>query len=211
MSDWCWKPTRLAIYSRDGWQCRSCDEYVVISRRSLSRLSLDHVVPRSKGGTNEPQNLVTLCHDCNSYKQDIDPEEWFVETSLRYRSLLNLLQRPLDMEKGRQLCEEIYPGWLARRKAAGQRYATARVQRDRERARRDAAIARGCEPTCVGACARCTPARLLPRTRTRGFDMTAPNLVYRGAARAKRVGGVVVEDGYIKDGILYDASGNSLF
>lgn len=207
MSAWIWKPTRLAIYCRDGWECQSCGDYVVISRRSLARMSLDHVVPRSKGGTNEPSNLVTLCHDCNSRKQDTDPEEWFVETSVRYAKLMRLLERPLDMPKGRTLCEEIYPGWLARRKAANARYTTARVQRERENARRDAAVARGCEPACVGACARCTPAR----TRTRGFDMTAPNLVYRGAVRAKRIGGIAVEDGFVKDGILYDASGKELF
>ena len=31
--------------------------------------ALDHVVPRSRGGTNHPSNLVPACHSCNSGKR----------------------------------------------------------------------------------------------------------------------------------------------
>lgn len=41
-------------------------------------LSWDHVVPRSRGGTNEPANLVPACRPCNSSKGARTPEEWWI-------------------------------------------------------------------------------------------------------------------------------------
>lgn len=54
---------RLAVFRRDGFRCRYCGDHgggVV--------LKVDHVLPRVEGGTNDPQNLVTACNDCNSGK-----------------------------------------------------------------------------------------------------------------------------------------------
>lgn len=38
--------------------------------------SVDHVVPRSRGGTDEPDNLVSACYACNFDKKARTPEEW---------------------------------------------------------------------------------------------------------------------------------------
>lgn len=38
--------------------------------------SIDHVVPVSKGGTNDPFNLVPACRSCNSSKGDKQLSEW---------------------------------------------------------------------------------------------------------------------------------------
>ncbi|WP_378955409.1 HNH endonuclease [Pelosinus sp. sgz500959] len=51
---------RQRIFSRDNFKCQKCD--------STERLSIDHIIPRSKGGTNEDSNLQTLCIYCNSGK-----------------------------------------------------------------------------------------------------------------------------------------------
>ena len=55
---------RWAIYARDGYVCLCCG--------SKSRLTLDHIVPRSKGGADEESNLRTYCRSCNSNKNDRD-------------------------------------------------------------------------------------------------------------------------------------------
>jgi hypothetical protein len=33
-------------------------------------LTIDHIIPVSKGGTNDKRNLVTCCHECNKTKAD---------------------------------------------------------------------------------------------------------------------------------------------
>jgi len=37
--------------------------------------TVDHVIPRSKGGANRMWNLVISCHNCNAKKDDDDPTE----------------------------------------------------------------------------------------------------------------------------------------
>lgn len=36
----------------------------------------DHIVPRSRGGSNTPENLAPACRKCNSSKSNRTPEEW---------------------------------------------------------------------------------------------------------------------------------------
>lgn len=56
-----WKALRLAILDRDHWLCWVCH------RRAGA---VDHIVPRSKGGTDHPSNLAAICIGCNSRKKD---------------------------------------------------------------------------------------------------------------------------------------------
>jgi 5-methylcytosine-specific restriction endonuclease McrA len=59
------KALRFRILARDRFRCRYC------GRKSPEvELHVDHVKPRSQGGTNEPGNLVTACTDCNLGKSD---------------------------------------------------------------------------------------------------------------------------------------------
>lgn len=62
------KPSRQMIYSRDNHQCQYC--------RSIKNLTIDHIMPRSRGGDNSWSNLVTACMHCNTHKGDRTPEEW---------------------------------------------------------------------------------------------------------------------------------------
>ena len=55
------KISRRALFARDGWQCVYCGASGV-------RLTLDHVVPRSRGGDSVWENVVTSCAPCNLRK-----------------------------------------------------------------------------------------------------------------------------------------------
>lgn len=59
------KKTRFAIFARDGFTCRYCGK-----NSESTTLEVDHLYPRSKGGTDDPSNLVTACFDCNRGKSD---------------------------------------------------------------------------------------------------------------------------------------------
>ena len=54
---------RWEIWERDNFTCRNCG-----SRR---RLSIDHIIPVSKGGQTIKENLQTLCTSCNIKKGNV--------------------------------------------------------------------------------------------------------------------------------------------
>lgn len=53
---------RQEVYQRDGWKCRGCGR--------TTDLTVDHIWPYSRGGTNALDNLQTLCSYCNVSKND---------------------------------------------------------------------------------------------------------------------------------------------
>jgi 5-methylcytosine-specific restriction endonuclease McrA len=55
------KISRRALFARDGWRCVYCGT-------ANGRLTLDHVVPRSRGGDSVWENVVTSCAPCNLRK-----------------------------------------------------------------------------------------------------------------------------------------------
>lgn len=64
------KGSRTSIYQRDKFTCQYCAK-----KFGVKDLTLDHVFPKSKGGENDPTNLVTACKVCNNRKADRTPEE----------------------------------------------------------------------------------------------------------------------------------------
>ncbi len=61
---------KLEVFTRDNWQCQYCGEG--LTRRTAT---IDHVLPRSKGGKTSWKNTVTACAPCNSKKADKSPRE----------------------------------------------------------------------------------------------------------------------------------------
>jgi hypothetical protein len=57
------------ILARDNWTCCSCGRSV---KEHGITLHVDHIIPRSKGGTDERENLQTLCVKCNIGKSNRD-------------------------------------------------------------------------------------------------------------------------------------------
>ena len=60
------KITRRAVFARDGWACQYCG--------ARTSLTVDHVIPRSKGGPSTWENIVTCCAPCNRRKGDHLPK-----------------------------------------------------------------------------------------------------------------------------------------
>lgn len=57
------KKTRFEVFKRDGFACMYCGKHP-----PDTLLEVDHVVPVAEGGTNDEENLVTACFDCNRGK-----------------------------------------------------------------------------------------------------------------------------------------------
>lgn len=90
---------RLRILMRDKMRCQYCG-----GRGSAFDLTLDHIMPRSRGGRSDPENLCAACIICNQRKGDRTPDEarmplLATPSALRYgldRAMLNhyALSRP---------------------------------------------------------------------------------------------------------------------
>jgi 5-methylcytosine-specific restriction endonuclease McrA len=68
--------SRRVLFARDGWQCAYCGS-------GSNRLTLDHVIPRSRGGRSVWENVVASCAPCNHRKGD----RLLEETSMSLRTV----------------------------------------------------------------------------------------------------------------------------
>ena len=59
---------RHKVFQRDGYRCRECG-----ASKDETSLEIDHIVPVARGGTNDIDNLQTLCRECNRMKHT---DEW---------------------------------------------------------------------------------------------------------------------------------------
>ena len=66
---------RQRIYKRDNNECTYCG--------SKKNLTIDHIIPKSRGGQNTWMNLVTCCSSCNRLKGDKTPEEASMKLNTR--------------------------------------------------------------------------------------------------------------------------------
>lgn len=64
-----WRIVRYEVFERDNFTCVYCGE------RGGS-LECDHVIPVSRGGSNEKSNLATACQTCNRRKHAKTADEW---------------------------------------------------------------------------------------------------------------------------------------
>ncbi len=62
--------SRKGILARDRHTCQYC-----LSEDSPAKLTLDHIIPRSRGGLNAWENMVAACFGCNNRKGDRTPDE----------------------------------------------------------------------------------------------------------------------------------------
>ncbi len=88
--------TRENIFKRDGYRCVYCG--------SSHHLTIDHVVPRSQGGEDTWENLVTACEPCNRRKGNRTPEQ----AGMRF---LRRPHRPHYLLFWLRSASEIDPAW----------------------------------------------------------------------------------------------------
>lgn len=90
------KRLRYEVLRRDNYSCRYCGA----TASDGARLTIDHVVPESLGGTDEPGNLVAACRDCNAGKASTRPDEPLVDdaqqAAIRYANAVR--QAAADLE-----------------------------------------------------------------------------------------------------------------
>lgn len=80
---------REKLYKKWGKKCVYCDAIGV-------PLELDHVIPRSHGGSDRPSNLVPACCDCNRDKGDRSLQDFLKNKPLLLARLLSELKRPMS-------------------------------------------------------------------------------------------------------------------
>ena len=91
---------RFQVFKRDRFTCQYCG-------RSGVELEVDHIQPLASGGTNDLDNLITACKDCNRGKRDMPvlPEGYRLVKESKSRRV-QLLVRPSIYEGIKKLAED---------------------------------------------------------------------------------------------------------
>lgn len=96
------KRTRYEVLKRDNFTCRYC-------RSTEDHLTVDHVVPVALGGSDDPDNLVACCRECNAGKSSTSPTEATVEdvknTDMKWAAAI---KRAADVHAARQAVADDY-------------------------------------------------------------------------------------------------------
>ena len=82
------KPSRSMIYKRDNNTCMYCG--------STRRLTIDHVIPRCKGGDDSWENLTVACSSCNTKKGNTLLEQTNMKLIRKPRPPYNKMQFALN-------------------------------------------------------------------------------------------------------------------
>ena len=115
------KKIRFEVFKRDGFQCAYCGK-----TPPQVTLEVDHVDPKSKGGKDDINNLITACFDCNRGKRNIPlnkvpaklTENLEVlqeqEDQIKaYRQFIKKIERRVkkDIDEINDIYTQAYPGW----------------------------------------------------------------------------------------------------
>jgi len=78
------KPSRAMIYKRDNNTCQYCG--------ARSKLTIDHVIPKCRGGSDTWENLVVACSSCNTKKGNTLLEQTGMKLAKQPRAPYNKMQ-----------------------------------------------------------------------------------------------------------------------
>lgn len=76
------------IYDRQNGLCAYCGQH-----RNIKYMTVDHIIPLSRGGTDSLGNLQCTCKKCNGLKEDMLPNEFTL-------FIRNMLENSIRIEKG---------------------------------------------------------------------------------------------------------------
>lgn len=68
---WHWQQLRQAILGRDMHLCQPCKA----KGRATIAKQVDHIIPKAKGGSDDPENLQAICIACHDAKSDAEAAE----------------------------------------------------------------------------------------------------------------------------------------
>lgn len=115
------KKTRFEVFKRDGFCCQYCS-----SRPPSVPLEIDHIIPVSKGGENDIDNLITACFECNRGKSDneltnvpetisikIETKKLALEQYKQYKKILDKERKQMesDVSSVEDVYSSYYEGW----------------------------------------------------------------------------------------------------
>ena len=72
-----WKWLRREVIIRDGYACQDCGAEG--GRKGSAQLEVHHITPLSEGGSDDKENLETLCSDCHGNRHSKATEAEYVE------------------------------------------------------------------------------------------------------------------------------------
>ncbi len=93
---------RLAIYLRDGLACVWCDADL---ENDHTELTLDHLQPHSRGGSNHESNLITVCRRCSRNRQDRSMRKFAEAVAGYLQGDADAILRRVRRHAGRKLTE----------------------------------------------------------------------------------------------------------
>ena len=70
---------RQSIFESWGWKCAYCDKEL-----DTKSATVDHIVPKFKGGHNVKSNMICSCSKCNRSKGSVLLEDWYNSSNAYY-------------------------------------------------------------------------------------------------------------------------------
>ena len=70
---------RQSIFESWGWKCAYCEKDL-----DTDSATIDHIVPKFKGGHNVKSNMLCSCSSCNRSKGSVLLEEWYNSSNFHY-------------------------------------------------------------------------------------------------------------------------------